>query len=230
MGKELQVFSYKEELWDTVRDMIVNRPDVSLVDISRVTDIPIREIEITATNKGWLSKRDLTSIKATQASLNRIMTDISYQLNETNEYVAAFIEAIQYSHRIKILKNPDGSLHFRNFEDFPDRPKDWDTLSEEVKEAYMKYINPSRLTKFWMDLNSALNVRTGVLNFIAKVSKGSLPKVNPTVIDVSRTGTGTVLEDPVPIFQDKVEKDDKADINDLINKIREKGASNATTP
>ena len=194
-----KVPSASVEVWDTVRDLIINKTDISIADISKATGISVKAIEAQAVQAGWITKRDLGKIVKTQNELNRVMVEIAGQLNDANEHAAAFIEAIQYSHRIKITKNADGTLSYRNFEEYPDRPTNWTTLNEDQREALRRYIAPSRLSRFWSDILTVLNFKQGIINFVSKMSKASLPKMDVSTVTLSNRGTDKAIDDSIEI-------------------------------
>lgn len=186
-------------VWETVRDFIINKPEVSLEDISKATGIPVKTIEAHALQSGWLTKKDLLAAARNQQELNRIMLEVAEQITEANEHAAAFLEALQYSHRIKIVKNPDGSISYRNFEEYPGRPDGWESLDETQREALRCYIAPARLSKFWTDILTVLNFKQGIISFVSKMSKASLPKMDVSALKLSNSGTKTLVSDTVEI-------------------------------
>ncbi len=194
----VKVSTTSADVWDTVRDLIINKSDVSLTEISKATGIPVKTIEAHALQSGWITKRDLNVIVKTQNELNRVMIEISVQLNEATSHAEAFIEALQYSHRIKIVKESNGVVHYRNFEEYPDRPDNWASLDEIQKEALRRYIAPSRLSKFWQDILTVLNFKQGIINYVSKMSKASLPKMDVTTVTLASKDTG-LIDDSVEI-------------------------------
>lgn len=181
----VKVSQTSADVWDTVRDLIVNKSDISLVDISKATGIPVKTIEAQAIQAGWLTKRDLNVIVKTQHELNRVMLEISQHINESDRHAEAFIEALQYSHRIKIVRDADGTIHYRNFEDFPDRPDNWVDLDETQRQALIKYIPPSRLSKFWQDILTVRGFQKSLVDYVGKMSKASLPKMDVTTVTLA---------------------------------------------
>lgn len=186
MAKDLTKFKgASTEVWDTVRDLVVNKTDVSFDEIAKATGIPIRTIEAHALQSGWITKRDLNVIARTQRELNRVMEEVSEHVTASSRHAEAFIEALQYSHRIKIVTDPDGAVHYRNFEEYPDRPDNWLSLDESQREALRRYIPPSRLSKFWQDLLTVHNFKQGIINFVSKNSKASLPKMDVSKVVIA---------------------------------------------
>jgi hypothetical protein len=203
------------DVWDTVKDLIINNKDVSILDISKATGISTKAIEAQAIQAGWIVKRDLNRIAKTQKELNRVMVEISTQLNDAHNHASAFIEAIQYSHRIKIVRNNDGTLSYRNFEEYPDRPTNWSLLNEDQREALRKYIPPSRLSRFWSDILTVLNFKHGIINFISKMSKASLPKMDVDTITMSNAGNSTPVDDSIEINDILLDSDKAGTASDL---------------
>lgn len=216
----VKVSNTSADVWETVRDLIVNRTDVSLTDIAKATGIPSKTIEAHALQSGWLTKKDLNNIVRTQNELNRVMSEISIQLNDANSHAEAFIEALQYSHRIKIVRGSDGTIHYRNFEDYPDRPSNWLSLDESQREALRRYIPPSRLSKFWQDILTVLNFKQGIINFVSKMSKASLPKMDVTAVTIASKDQGPI-DDTTEIYN--ILKDDGTsssnELQDMINSL-----------
>lgn len=199
----VKVSQTSADVWDTIRDLIVNKSDISLTEISKATSIPVKTIEAQALQSGWLTKRDLNVIVKTQHELNRVMLEISQHINESDRHAEAFIEALQYSHRIKIVRDADGAIHYRNFEDFPDRPDSWASLDETQRNALLKYIPPARLSKFWQDILTVRNFQKSLVDYVGKMSKASLPKMDVTTVTLANK----VIE----------EIDDKTEISGILN-------------
>jgi hypothetical protein len=198
----VKVSSTSADVWETIREIIINKSDVSLIEVSKATGIPVKAIEAQAIQAGWLTKRDLNVIVKTQNELNRVMLEISYQINESDRHAEAFIEALQYSHRIKLVRDAQGSLHYRNFEEYPDRPDNWLTLDETQREALRRYIPPSRLSKFWQDILTVQNFKKSLVDYVSKMSKASLPKMDVTAVTLSNKITEAI--------------DDKTEIDNLL--------------
>jgi hypothetical protein len=224
----VKVSNTSADVWDTIRDLIVNKTDVSLVEIAKATGIPVKTIEAQAIQSGWITKRDLNVIVKTQNELNRVMLEISFQINESDRHAEAFIEALQYSHRIKIVRAPNGSLHYRNFEEYPDRPDNWLSLDPTQREALLRYIPPSRLAKFWQDILTVQNFKKSLVDYVSKMSKASLPKMDVTAVTLAnqiteeiddKTEIATILKnDGMGSGDDEL----KTMIDDLNKKIEEK--------
>jgi hypothetical protein len=102
------------------------------------------------------------------------------------QHTAAALEALQYSHRIRVWKDEEGNIHYTNFDDWPDRPYNWDTLSEEDRESHRRYISPVRLKNFMEEINNIITNKKNILDFITKVTKAALPKVDPDIINITR--------------------------------------------
>jgi hypothetical protein len=180
--------NFTDEQWNQAKELVVSRPDVSLLDISKTIGIPVSILENRAVKQNWMAKRDSEEQKINTRSLNRIIGEVALQLNDVHQHVSALMESLQYSHRIKIEQDEEGNLHYKNFEDFPGKPKkeEWETMSEEKKDAILHYIAPSRFARFMNDLSMILNLRNNNINFVSKMTKGGLPKVDPNILDLSR--------------------------------------------
>jgi len=207
IGKPGPKSKYTEEAWGLAKNLVENT-EVSLREISEKTGIPISTIESRSSRYGWLSKRDITSSRRSEESLKRVTREISYQVGDLYQHSFAMLEAIQYSHRIKIERTLDGDLKYRNFEDWPDKPENWDDLTDDEKEAHRCYISVPRLRLFLEDLEKVTELKKSLLDFTAKISKGTLPKLDVEAIDLSRRDGEEMLLETGHIFEKK-EKDPK---------------------
>lgn len=193
--------TYSQELWDKARDLIVNKPDVSLVKISQIVGIPLAVVESKAVKSGWLNQRDIKDAQINTKHLNRVIQEVALQINDVHQHTSALVESLQYAHRIKIVKDKDGTIHYINFEEYPGRPKNWKELTPEQQEVLLRYIAPSRFSRFMADLLTVLSMKNNNINFISKMIKGSLPKVDPSVIDLSRRDSDNKMLDGIPVFE-----------------------------
>src|ERR1035438_1207796 len=134
--KQGAVSKYSPEVWAEAQNLVESHPELSLIEISKKFSMPITTLESKATRNGWLNKRDLSKVHKADESLKKIVREVAFQINDLHGHVLAMLEAVQYSFRIQIVRDDDGSIHYRNFEDFPDRPLDWEELSAKKKEAY----------------------------------------------------------------------------------------------
>lgn len=211
MNTQIVKSSYTEKQWEEARELIVSKPEVPLKEISRVVHIPLSILESRAVKQGWMTKRDMEGSKKNVEDLNRIIGEVALQINDLHQHVSALMESLQYSHKIKIERDTEGNVHYKNFGDFPDRPtqKEWDEMDDEKKEAVLRYISPSRLARFMSDLMMVLNIKNSNLNFISKMTKGGLPKVDPSILDLSRRDfDNQIIERPV-----KDEKVESKEVN-----------------
>jgi hypothetical protein len=177
---------YSKEVWDKARDLVENNPEKSLAEIAGEIQIPVSTLESKARRDGWLNHRDLTKVRVAALTLNRITREIAFQVNDMYQHTAAALEALQYSHRIRVWKDEEGNIHYTNFDDWPDRPYNWDTLSEEDRESHRRYISPVRLKNFMEEINNIITNKKNILDFITKVTKAALPKVDPDIINITR--------------------------------------------
>jgi len=177
---------YSKEVWVQAQNLVENHPEKSIAEIALELKMPLSTLESKARRDGWLNRRDLTKVRVADQTLNRITREIAFQINDMYQHTAAAIEALQYSHRIRMWKDEEGNIHYTNFDDWPDRPYNWDDLPEEEKEAHRRFISPVRLKNFLDELNNILNNKKNILDFIAKITKASLPKVDPDIINITR--------------------------------------------
>jgi hypothetical protein len=177
---------YTPELWNKAEDLIENHPEKSLAEVAKELEMPFSTLESKARRAGWLDRRNKSKITVAEKNLSRITREIAFQLNDMYQHTSAMVEALQYSHRIRMWKDEDGNIHYYNFDDWPDRPSDWDTISEEEKDGYRRFITPVRLRNFLGELDNILGKKRDILDFIAKVTKATLPKVDPDIINLTR--------------------------------------------
>lgn len=177
---------YSEDVWSKAADLVENHPEQSLAEIAAELKMPLSTLESKSRRAGWLNKRDLTKVRVADRTLNRITREIAFQVNDMYQHTSAAVEALQYSHRIRMWKDEEGNIHYTNFDDWPDRPYNWDAISEEEKEAHRRFISPIRLKNFLDELNSILNNKRNILDFITRITKASLPKVDPDIINITR--------------------------------------------
>lgn len=213
---------YSEEAWILAKQLVENT-NVSLREISEKTGIPISTIESRASRYGWFSSRDVAISRRAEESLKRVIREISYQVGDLYQHSFAMLEAIQYSHRIKIERTLEGDLHYRNFEDWPDKPPNWEDLDEDEREAHRRYISVPRLRLFLEDLEKVTELKISLLDFTAKVSKGTLPKLDVESIDLSRRdGEDAVVERGTVFFSKKdspTKTTPRAKLEDMVDQL-----------
>lgn len=196
------VSKYTPEVWSQAQDLIENHPEKSITEIAALIKMPITTLESKASRAGWLNKRDLSKVRKADESLKKIVREVAFQINDLHAHVIAMIEAIQYSHRIKIVRDDDGKMHYINFDDFPDRPVNWEELEEKQKEAYRRFIPPGRLKNFLEQLHMILQRQTTTIDFVTKMTKAALPKVDPEIVNMgSRTSEENDMLDGTGIFE-----------------------------
>lgn len=215
------ISKYSPEVWATAQDMVENHPEVTLTEIALRCRMPITTLESKASRSGWLNKRDVSKVRKADESLKKIVREVAFQINDLHAHVIAMIEALQYSHRIKIVRDDDGKMHYVNFDDFPDRPENWDKLKEKDKEAYRRFIPPVRLKAFLEQLHLVLQRQTTTIDFVTKMTKAALPKVDPEIVKLdTRTSEENDLIDNTGIFKIGPKKRDlEADVDELVNKL-----------
>ena len=218
------VSKYAPEIWTKAQDLVENKPDLSLSKIAEKFGMPITTLESRAIRHGWLNKRDLSKVRKADESLKKIVREVAFQINDLHAHVIAMLEAVQYSYRIKIFRDEDGKMHYVNFDDFPDRPLDWDVLKEEEKEAFRRYIPPPRLKAFLEQVHSILQRQTNTVDMVTKMTKAALPKVDPDIIDMtSRVSEENDLIDNTGIFKVEPKEEIKQELDKMIENIeREK--------
>lgn len=194
---------YPDRTWERAKYLVLNT-DRKLKDIAKELIMVESTLIARAYKLGWMSKRDKNDIVTAEENLERVIKEIAYQINDLNEHAGAKMEALQYSHRIKIIRDEEGRLHYRNFNDWPDKPpKDlWDKMSADDKQSHLMYIRPARYRAFSEELEAIFKLRQETLNFSAKMTKGSLPKIDAGVLDMSRRDTDDVIFDEGSIFSD----------------------------
>jgi hypothetical protein len=206
--------------------LVENHPEMSLREIATVICVPVTTLESKASRAGWLNKRDLSKVRKADESLKKITREIAFQINDLHAHVIAMIEAIQYSYRIKIVRDDDGKMHYVNFDDFPDRPVNWEELSEKEKEGYRRFIPPVRLKAFQEQLHMILQRQQATIDFTAKITKAALPKVDPDIVNfMSRPAEENDMIDGTGIFKTvEVKKEDiSTQVDDLMEKLKGKG-------
>lgn len=208
---------YSEELWARAKELVEEHPEISIVDIAKQLNMPVTTLQSRASRNNWFIKRDIRDNRIAEQVLNGVVRNIAYQINDMYQHAQALLETLQYTHRIKITRDEEGNIHYRNFEDWPDKPEEWIELSEEEKEGHLKYISPPRFKLFMGDLLQVTSLKSTTIDFIAKSAKAALPKIDPSTIDISRRDGEEEIVDGTTIFTSK-KKGDK-DTQDAISKI-----------
>lgn len=212
---------YDPAVWDKAQVLVEEHPELSMSAIARQLDMPITTLESKAIRSGWFNKRDLAKAKKADYNLKRVTRELATQLNDLHGHSMALIEALQYSHRIKIVRDDDGQIHYRNFDDYPDRPVNWDTLSEEEKESFRRHISPVRLKQFTDQLQLAMSNQKETMEFVAKMTKASLPKVDPELLDISERVSQEEILDAPSIFK-TFTPSDKSELDKLREELEGK--------
>jgi len=216
------ISKYAPEVWGKAQNLVENHPEVSLTEIAKICGMPITTLESKASRAGWLNKRDLSKVRKSDENLKKIVREVAFQINDLHAHVIAMIEALQYSHRIKIVRDDDGKMHYINFDDFPDRPENWAKLSDKKKEAYRRHIPPVRLKAFLEQMHMVLQRSASTLDFVQKNSKAALPKIDPEIVMLgSRTSEEDDIIDGTGIFEVKQEKV-KEDIEKIMDELKGK--------
>lgn len=209
---------YSDELWAQAKELVETRPDLSIVEIAKQLDMPVTTLQSRASRNNWFVKRDIADNRKAEEILNGVVRSIAFQINDMHQHAQALLEALQYTHRIKIMRDSEGNIHYVNFEDWPDKPENWNELSEQQKEGHLKYISPPRFKLFLNDLMQVTSLKSSAIEFISKTAKASLPKLDPRTIDISRRDAEEPVVDGTDIFTVK-EKGVKTEAQKTIEKI-----------
>lgn len=210
---------YSDETWDLAKKLVEEHPDISIVDIAKQLNMPVTTLQSRASRNNWFIKRDINDNKAAEEVLNGVVRTLAYQINDMHQHAQALLETLQYTHRIKVTRDEEGNIHYRNFEDWPDKPENWSELSELEREGHLKYISPPRFKLFLNDLMQVTNLKSTTIDFISKAAKASLPKLDPRTIDLSRRDAEEDIVDGTTIFAPK--KKEKTETESTIEKIAE---------
>jgi hypothetical protein len=212
------VSKYSIETWATAEDLVENHPEKTLTEIAVQLKMPLTTLESKSSRAGWLNKRDISKVRKADESLKKIVREVAFQINDLHSHVIAMIEALQYSHRIKIVRDDDGKMHQINFDDYPDRPVNWEELSEEKKEAYRRFIPPARLKAFHEQLHMVLQRQQATIDFTSRMTKAALPKIDPNIVNfISRPAEENDLIDNTDIFKIVPKKEDN--LEDSVTKM-----------
>ena len=181
------ISKYPIEKWSLTQELIVTRTDLTLQEIASTVDIPFDTMYAYAKRKGWLLLRDANDTRRAGLHLARIIKDIAGQTTDIHEHTVAMVEALQNSYRIMIVRDSDGHIHYQNMPPtWPTKPVNYDSLNPEEKERELLTIDQARLQNFLSDLITVLKLKMENINFLQKMIKGSLPKVEPSAVDISR--------------------------------------------
>lgn len=214
---------YAPEVWTEVQDLVENHPERSMSEIAKKFEMPITTLESKALRSGWLNKRDLSKVRKADESLKKIVREVAFQINDLHAHVIAMLEAVQYSFRIKIVRDDDGTMHYVNFDDFPDRPADWEELTVKQKEAYRRYIPPPRLNAFLAQVHFILQRQTSTIDFVTKMTKAALPKIDPDIVNLStRPAEDNRFVDNTGIFKTVNKEEIKKELDELVESIESK--------
>jgi hypothetical protein len=208
---------YAPEVWTEAQDLIENHPETSLSAIAKKFEMPITTLESKALRSGWLNKRDLSKVRKADESLKKIVREVAFQINDLHAHVIAMLEAVQYSFRIKIVRDDDGTMHYLNFDDFPDRPANWEELTAKQKDAYRRYIPPPRLKSFLEQVHYILQRQTTTIDFVTKMTKAALPKIDPEIVNLStRPAEDNKFVDNTGIFETTPKQEIQKNLDELI--------------
>jgi len=191
---------YTVEQWAKAEEMVRYNTSIPISEIAQRTGINYQALYTKAKHYGWLAARDMNDITKAGERIARIVTDITGQITDIHEHTVAMVEALQNSYRIEIQRDNEGHLHYRNMPpQWPGRPDNWESLTEEAKAVATRSIDPGRLQNFLADLMAVLELKTKNINFVAKNLKGALPKMDIYALDLSRRaadGTVDILATP----------------------------------
>ena len=178
---------YTEEQWKEVKDLVIYT-DKTFREISDITGIPATTIETKSMNLSWLNKRDKNKIEAVNENLNRIIQQIGFQINDLHQHAVGLTEAVLKAYQVEIVRDNSGNIHYRNTDDSADKPPQhvWQGWSQDQKDIWYDTIAPIKLSRLTDELERIQNMKRSNIEFITKMIKGSLPKIDPFVLDISR--------------------------------------------
>ena len=178
---------YSLDQWALAQELVVSRPDITIVNIAEEVGIAFDALYTHAKRKGWLALRELSDVRKAGSKLHQIIREIAGQTTDVHEHTIAMVEALQNSFKILIIRDNEGHIHYQNMPPlWPSKPTNFDRLSPEDKERELLTIDSARLQNFISNLVGILKVKMDNVQFIAKMIKGSLPKIDPDTVDVSR--------------------------------------------
>lgn len=179
--------TFTEAQWKEAKELIT-KSDKSVKEISEITGIPVTTIEAKATKLTWFNKRDKAGIEEVNENLHRVIQQVGFQVNDLHQHTVALTEALLKAYEIDIIRDNAGNIHYRNADNSGDKPPVtvWNTLSEEQKEAWYHAIAPMKFSKFIEELFKVQEMKMTNIEFITKMIKGSLPKIDPFVLDIGR--------------------------------------------
>jgi hypothetical protein len=194
MGK-IQKYRISPTTWAKAQDLIITRPDIPLVRIAEKMNIPPEILRQKAAGAGWLNLRDLADVERATEKIQHIIKDLAFQINDFHEHASAMVEALQFAHRIQIVRDPMGHLHYQNMPPvWPGKPDNFSSMTQEEQQKALNTIEPRRLQVFTNDMMSINAMKGSNFNFITKMLKGSLPKIDPIALDISRRDADVDIE------------------------------------
>lgn len=177
---------YTDDQWEEAQRLVLNT-SLPITIIAERTGIKYHALYTRAKTKRWLNARDLNDNNRATERLVDIVRDITGQVTDTNEHALAMIEALQNSHRIIIVRDPEGHLHYQNMRPtWPGQPDNYDNLTEEAQQIHLRTIETGRLQSFLSDIMAVLELKMTNVEFIAKNFKGTLPKLDIFALDIQR--------------------------------------------
>lgn len=207
---KLQKYRISPTTWAKAQDLVITRPDIPLTKIAEKVSIPATLLKQKAMSAGWLNLRDLADVDKSTEKLQHIIKDLAYQINDFHEHTSAMIESLQFSHRIQIIRDPMGHIHYQNMPPvWPGKPNNFFELAYEEQQKALNTIEPRRLQTFINDMMSVLSMKASNLNFVTKMVKGSLPKIDPIALDLSRRDADVNI---TPLLLEGEGADDSSDV------------------
>lgn len=189
-----------DEKWEEARNLIISRPDLSYAVVAKTVGIPVNSLTARAVRLNWQAQRDQIEAVNINDKLQNIIEQIAAQISDMNVHLVGMVEGLQNAYRIKIVKNLDGTISYKNFDDYPGRPDNWHSLTTQEQEALLRYIPPARFVRFIEDLMKIFSYKTNIINFVAKFVKGSLPKIDPFTLDLSKRDIDKTVVDDIPVI------------------------------
>jgi hypothetical protein len=187
--------NYTEEQWSQAQDMIINQPTMPISKIALATGINFNALYSKAKGRNWLAARDLNDHRKASERLLEVVRDITGQITDVHEHTIAMVEALQNTYRIEIYKDAGGHIHYRNMmPQWPGIPPNFDQLTNEAKAVSIQTIDLSRMQSFFADLMSILDLKTRNIEFVTKILKGALPKMDIYELDLSRRAADDTID------------------------------------
>lgn len=204
------ISKYSIDKWEKAQELLTTRQDLTIDQIATMVEIPAATLYNSARRKGWIALRDLSDIRKSSARLSEIIKDIAGQTTDVHEHTIAMVEALQNSFQIQIVRDNEGHIHYQNMPPlWPNKPVNFDQMSIEDQQKALLTIETPRLESFITDLIGVIRVKMENMTFVTKMIKGSMPKIDPMTLDLSRRIGDTEI--------DILASDDSRSLADALN-------------